>query len=315
MRTAFLKVSAVATVACLLLVSGPQSTFGEEARLLRSNGTSVIKRLPQELVVTIEFLARDKSVKEAVAKLESRKKTAEGLLKTLDANMESMQFTMPSTSNRSSQKMEELQAMFQENVRRSGSEMPEGLKLPKSVNVSSTLTVRWPLPEGSPTELLLVVSELKQKIEEADIASTKDEEPNLAEQEMMAEAEAMGYSSYRSRSSEEVEPGTPKFSFRCQLADEDRQQGLKDAFKKARASAEELASAAGMKVARLSNLESNVRGASVEMNEYYGYPGGYGRGMGMPSTDDGLTAESPLFGELEFHFSVGAAFEMVAAPN
>ena len=313
MRTAFLKVSAVATVACLLLVSGPQSTFGEEARLLRSNGTSVIKRLPQELVVTIEFLARDKSVKEAVAKLESRKKTAEGLLKTLDADMESVQFTMPSTSNRSSQKMEELQAMFQENVRRGGSEMPEGLKLPKSVNVSSTLTVRWSLPEGSPTELLLIISDLKQKIEDADIASTKDEEPNLAEQEMMAEAEAMGYSSYRSRSSEEAEPGTPKFSFRCQLADEDRRQGLKDAFKKARTNAEELANAAGMKVARLSKLESNVRGASAEMNEYYGYPGAYGREMGMPSTNDGVTAESPLFGELEFHFSVGAAFETVAA--
>lgn len=280
----------------------------QEPGVVSAQGRNELERWPAEMIVRIDLMGRAATLEEALQTLEKRKEAAQLLLKSLGADMETVEYGDPTTSNIVSQGQEQMQQMIRQRIQRSGGEIPEGLKTPEAATVTLPLTVRWKLAEQEPTGLLLSVTKLRKEIEAADLAGTKEDEGTLAEQELMEEAEAFGFDPYSNE--EQAKPGTPAFSFAATITEEERQAGMKAAFAAARADAETLASVAGQSLGGLKTLAGSSREGFS--SEEYGYSP-FGRPRYVPTSDDPLTAESPVFGKVKFAFAVNATFILIPA--
>lgn len=279
----------------------------QEPPMVAANGEEIIKRWPTQLVLRLDLVGRASTLDEALEILDKRKESAGLLLKTLGAEMDTVEYGDPTTSNVASQGQAQMQAMIRQRIQRSGGKMPEGLKMPESITVTLPLTVRWKLDASDPTKLLRQVDSLRKQIENADIGGVKSDEPSLAEQELMEEAESFGYDPYSDEP--QAKPGTPVFSFAAKITAEERNQATKAAFQSAQSDAKDLATAAGRELGELMSLSSTSRGG-LSPEEMYGY--GYGRRMPMPPNNDPLSTETPVLGKVSFRFNVQARFRLVS---
>ncbi|PQO41049.1 SIMPL domain-containing protein [Blastopirellula marina] len=279
----------------------------QEPPMVASQGEAIIQHWPTELVVRLDLVGRASSLDEALETLQKRKESAGLLLKTLGAEMDTVEYGDPTTANVASQGQAQMQAMIRQRIQRSGGKMPEGLKMPESTTVTLPMTARWKLDATDPTKLLQQVDSLRKQIEKADIGGMKSEEPTLAEQELLEEAESFGYDPYSDEP--QAKPGTPMFSFAAKITEEERTQATKVAFQSAQADAKELAAAAGRELGELMSLSSSSRGG-LSPEEMYGY--GYGRRMPMPPSNDPLTTEVPELGKVAFRFNVQARFRLLS---
>jgi uncharacterized protein YggE len=306
MRTSSYILSLTLAASCL----APPSLFAQESATVAASGTQVIERLPTQLALQIELIGRGKTLKEALAKLDRRKQAAGLLLKSLGAEMDTVKYGDPTTSNASSASQQQLQAMIRERIGRSGGETPEGLKLPESVTASLALSARWKLSSDKPSELLEQATQLCKKIEDADLGGLKDgDDASLAEQELIEEAEAYGgYDRYSGEQA--VKPGTPNFSYVATITPEERQAAMKSAFEAAQRDAEELAAAAGRELGNLVTLESHAMSQSPYEEEYYGYAAAYRRQMMLGAANDRLSTQGAELGKLNFTFVVQAKFQL-----
>ncbi|MBI1249391.1 DUF541 domain-containing protein [bacterium] len=285
------------------LISSP--LFAQQFGTVSASGDKVIERLPTELVMRIDMVGRAETLDEALKTLSKRKESAELLLKSLGAKMDTIEYGDPTTSNAASQGQRQMQEMIRQRMGRIGGPVPEGLKIPESKTVTLPLTVRWSLDATDATQLLKLVTDLSKKIEDADLAGIKSEEANLAEQELIEESEAMGYDPWSDE--EQTKPGTPVFSYAARITPEERSQAMKEAFAKAKANAQDLANAADQELGPLLNLHgSSDGGPSPEMMYDYSYR----RGMPRMENNDPLSSESPQLGKVTFRFSVQASFRL-----
>lgn len=289
-------------VTCAL---APMPALGQDRPIISVSGEKTIKRLPTELVMRIELVGRDETLDEALQAVAKRKEAAGLLLKSLGANMETVEFGDPTTSNASNQGQQQMEAMIRRRMGRIDGPIPEGLKIAEASTVTLPLKARWKLTATDATGILKEATELRKKIEEADLAGVKSNEASLAEQELIEESESLGFDPYSEEP--QAKPGTPVFSYATKITPDDRSQALKEAFEMARANAEELANAANRKLGPLSGLHSSsTAGPSQEM--MYGY--NYRRGMPSMEDNDPLTAETPQLGKLTFQFILQASFRL-----
>lgn len=292
----------LASLSCLCV----NPVAAQKSATVSASGAMVVRRQPTQLLLTVDLLGRGKTLKEALGNVDKRKDAADLLLKTLGAEMESIEYGDPTTSNSASASREQLQELIRERIANSGGETPEGLKIPESVTVTLPLTARWPLMGKDAASLLEEVAGLRKKIEEADIAGMKDDQGlSLEEQELLEESSSYGYDPYTGE--ERTPPGTPSFSFAAKITPEARRAALREAFQAAQAEAAELAAAAGMELSGLSKLDSDASGGSSYAEEYYGY-GGYRRQTAMSAGEDRLSSQTDELGQVTFSFSVTATF-------
>ncbi len=277
----------------------------QETPMVSASGEEILKRWPTQLVLRLDLIGRAGSLDEALEEMEKRKESAGLLLKSLGAQMDTVEYGDPTTSNAASQGQEQMQAMIRQRIQRSGGQIPEGLKMPESTTVTLPLTARWDLATTDPTKLLRQVNELRKQIEKADLGGVKSDESSLAEQELLEEAEAFGYDPYSNE--QQAKPGTPVFTFAAKITEEERSQAMKAAFQSSQAEAKELAAAAGRELGELMSLASSSHGGPSP-EELYGY--GYGRRMPMPTNDDPLSTEVPELRKVSFRFAVQARFRL-----
>jgi hypothetical protein len=236
-------------------------------------GTATLERRPAALRVHIEVIAKGRSLEDALANLKDLREAARVQFDALGAVKESVSFGEPSLSNVESAQRKQFEMMVRQRMTARGKQLPKGLQVPKSFAVSSRLAAEWPLESQTTEELLLESEALKEKIKVADLAGTKQakelspEEQELAEEmaEMMAE-----------HGEEPVPVGEPLFTYVARITEAERDQAMADAFRKAKAQAERLAGAAGVKLGPLVALSGSGGGSSAMADpDMYGMYGGY----------------------------------------
>ena len=282
--------------------------------VISGTGTAVISRAPTSVQVHVTLPGKGASLKAAIGQLKERQEKARELLGGLDVEAGSIVFSTPTVSTSESQQRKQFETMVMQRMQAMGREAPKALSAPKMFSVSSTMTARWPLEGKSPEDVLLETEELKTKIVAADLAGSKEEEEASLEQaELMEEMEGMDDFSMGYGGEEEVEPGTPQFTYMAEITEEERAEALAEAYQKAQQKATQLAKAANVKMGSLVGLYGSGRGDAEIMENMWRYqssPYAHALSGFREEMDKELQAIGASPEKLNFSFSVSAMFRL-----
>jgi hypothetical protein len=253
-----------ATFAVGLGLVGFASAQEGAAPVTKVQGSHALKRLPATMVVRVDLSGKGADYAAALADLEAKEKTARLTLASLDADEKKIVLGPVATLSGENDPQARFREMVQSRLGNAGPSAgaaAEGAS--KDVSLTRSITARWPLVAKDAVGLVLEAETLKQKIEEADVAGTKDAgADSLAEEELMEEAEMIGFDPYTGRPT--APPGTPNFAYAAQITDQERAAALREAFADARKRADALAAAAGMEVESVASLEDLTQGGAEE---------------------------------------------------
>jgi len=259
----------------------------------------------------VELVAKGKTLEEALTNLKDRREAARVQLEGLRADMGSVKVNAPRVSGQQSEQKRRMERMLMERMRSRGGKVPPGVKAPKSFTVSATLSAEWPLKVDDSERLLMAAEVLREKIEEADLAGTKEAEKLSPEEEELAEEMAAMSGSY---GEEEIKPGEPQFVYVARITDAERDKAMADSFTKAKAQAEQLARAANVKLGALVGLSGGGGGQTEFGDSSFGYEQQrylqrlMGSRAGAMSDDSSNEAVSANPESLGFNFTVTAYF-------
>jgi uncharacterized protein YggE len=260
----------------------------------------------------IDLLARGQDLKEAIAKIKERREAASKKLTELGAAADSIQFgevrIVPSKNDE--QRRMEMMVRARMKGQKPGA---KDVAKKEPVKVSMSLKAEWLIKAGSAEERLLAAHELQDKIREADLAGQKEAEKLSAEEQEEAE-EAAGEERMPSFDpSDGAAPGTAVFFFVAKVSDEEKSKMAKEAFDKARASAERLAKAAGVGLGPLQSLSRSGQGPETEdfSGEYNPYRSAMYpmlQRLRMEQGDDAAEAVGTDPGQVSLRVTVTAEF-------
>lgn len=274
-----------------------------------TSGVATVKMRPTVLRMRIELSEKKPTAEESVQKIKNRQEAVKLQLEAFGAEVGSIvvsPLSLPSGEDNAEQRMRQM-AMYQ---MQSQGRTPKALQLPKSVNVTSTVTAEWPLAIESDSERLLFVVGLEDKVVEADLAGVKEpKELTPEEEEFQAEMqEMMAQYSYGSN---ETQPGQPQFVYVAKISDEQRSSALAEAFKQAKAKAQRLADAAGVGLGQLRSLdEGSGAGGPDYASQYMEYAMAMQRGitsLGEMNKNESISTNP---GDITFQVTIQATFEL-----
>jgi hypothetical protein len=293
---------------CFCCMWFSSAVFAQEAQSpgVSGEGSITLERPASRMRMTIVLTEKGPSVKEALAKLSERREAAAIQLQTLKAEKESITFTRSALAADDNNQRRQMEAMIQERLAR-GASVPKGLQLPKSATVQCTLTAEWPLSKETDEELLIQTKELQDKVAEADLAGLK-EAKKLSPEEAELEEELAAMSSGGYYEESEAKPGEPQFLYLARISEAELDKALEEAFGKAKAQAERLARAAGLKLGELATLR-RIDSPYDVYDEYSYYASPY-RSMPPTAVADETESHSPKPESVKFQFRVEATFQM-----
>lgn len=256
------------TMAVLASVVLPAVAWAEvSGPTVSGNGTAKLEKMPELIRLKVEIQAAAPTVKEALAKLNSKRESALGKLKELGADEKTVKVDGPRITPDPMEAARRRMAMMGEGA--DAAEESEEEAAPAKVNVALSLEAEWPLKAESSEALLVFGYELKEKIKKADLAGLKEEKLTPEEEEEQAEM--------RNRmrrfdfDPERIPAGEPIIIYVAKVSDAERNKLLGEAFGKAKAEATELAAVAGLQVGRLQNINSHFAGQEDDMRFQYAY--------------------------------------------
>lgn len=217
-------------------------------------GTATLKRAPDLLRVQMQLTGDGKTLKEALEKLATRREACRKKLVSLGAKEDAVTFEEPRLDT--GDPRQQMEQMMRARMNRPGSR-PANAPGAARVAVAATVKAEWPLAGKSGEELLVVAYDLQEKIKAADLADNKT--ASLEEQEAREERAGLD------PDEQAAPPGQPVFLYVARFTPAQRAAALADAYKQARANAEDLAKAAGAQVGALKQLQSQ---ASPDMEQY-----------------------------------------------
>ncbi|MCO6044861.1 SIMPL domain-containing protein [Aeoliella sp. ICT_H6.2] len=249
-----------------LLFSAATYAQETEQRAIVGSGSATEKQKPTILRMRVQLTEKAGTAEEALQKLADRQEAARLQLESLGATADSIKVTdatFPAEGSDMQQQMQQMAMMQMRSVGR----VPEGLKPVKSVTFVCNVTAEWSLEQEDNQELLVFVSQLKDKVVEADLAGLNEpKQMTPEEEEMQAEMQQMMGNIY---GGESETPGKPTFLYVAQVSDEARQQAMAKAFAKAKSQAEMLATAAGVELGPLQSLASGPGDSSSGFEYQY----------------------------------------------
>jgi uncharacterized protein YggE len=258
-------------------------------------GSATLKRAPDLLRVQIQLNGEGKTLKEALEKLATRREACRKKLVSLGAKEEAVSFEDPriDTGDPRQQQMEQ---MMRARMNRPGSR-PTAAGGAGRVTVASIAKAEWPLAGKSGEELLVVAYDLQEKLKAADLADTKT--ASLEEQEAREERAGMD------GEEQSAPPGQPVFLYVAKVSGAQRAAALADAFKQARANAEDLAKAAGATLGGLKALQSQSDMEQLQMMQWGRYSP---YGQQTAQTPEPGEALAPQPGPVTLRLTVSASF-------
>ena len=268
-------------------------------------GTVTVRQKPTLLRMTVQLSEKAGTLKEALANLKDRREAALLQLEQMGAAEDAVQVTEPMFSSGLTDQQKQMQRrMLMQRAR--GGRVPRGLKVPPSVTVAVELTAAWPLDTTDHERLLAFCHDLQTKIAAADLAGLNEPKQLSPEEQELAE-ESQEASMYGS--GDEDKPGEPKFVYVGKISEEERQQAMKQAFAKAKAQAERVATAAGAELGKLSSLSGTTNNTGVDNDYATMYR--FMRQARMVSTADSENeAISPTPDAVNFQIVVHATFAL-----
>ena len=151
-------------------------------------GLYEIRKQPDILRVQVEVLAKARSAKDAVAKLQEHRQAAKAKLESMGAVPATIEFTEPVVTITQDPNEARMQMMMQRQAMMQGGKKPPAkAKEPPPVVVSSMLKAEIPLTAKSPEHLLIVSHDLEERIKQADLGAVKDLKQNSPQEEENAE--------------------------------------------------------------------------------------------------------------------------------
>ncbi|HZT83547.1 MAG TPA: SIMPL domain-containing protein [Gemmataceae bacterium] len=210
------------------LASAPALAAGT----VTGRGTAEMTRAPDTLRLHLDLRAKGKDMPEALARLKARRDQARARLRDLGAVRDSIRFGEPKVVN-------QLPG-------------PDG-KEPTTVVVSALLRAEWPMPAGSPEDLLTWAHAVTEKVRAADLGGRKE-----AEQQARAAAEAAGEPAKTCHCG--CKSGEPIFLYVAHFTENDWARVRAEAFARAQRNAARLARAAGAELGSLHNLADEPTG-------------------------------------------------------
>ncbi len=238
--------------------------FGREARpgMVTGVGTVSMRPEPAELRMTVQLTEKAGTLKEALAKLKTRSDAAAAQMVQFGAAKNDVKVADPSIAELSRQQ-QQMARMVRMQRNRGGRPTPPATT-PKTVSVTSAMTVSWKLSGNSRSALLQLCDDIKTKVAKADLAGINEAKKLTPEEEELAEEQSIN------QFDEGETPGEPRFFFVGHISDEVRQKALKEAFDKAKASAQQLASAAGIALGELSSVSGSATTDNEgQLRQYY----------------------------------------------
>jgi len=282
-------------------------------------GMVEISRQPEKMRLEIELLAKASDLKQALAALKDRIEAARLQSVALGAIKDSIKIGDPQITKSATdqqQRRVQMQMLMLERMRRGGAgKKSEQAKTPSPVMLSARLTAEWKIDAKNVEELLLFSHSLQQRIEDADLAGTKEAQTlSPEEEELLAESEeSLSY-----MSDDESKPGEPTFLLVSRISDEERDKARAEAFQKAKVQASRLAKAAGLDIGDLKSLTGEEQPGGDE--DSYDLFGGYNRAAyrifqsvvaaAQAGTSENVEAVAPVPGKVRYRITVTAAFEL-----
>ncbi|HEV3257073.1 MAG TPA: SIMPL domain-containing protein [Gemmataceae bacterium] len=225
-------------------------------------GVVELKRRPEWLRIEVDVVAKGKDLKEALAKLNERRKAAQARLEKLGAVKSSIEWGEPALSPEKTDRQRRLEMMVSSRLR---SRQKKGAQKPKQAPpavVSVSLKADVPLKTADGDELLVLAQSLQEKVRAADLGGTKElQQVSPQEEELSEEAQE------QDMGAEENEPkrGEPVFFFVRRISRQEQDKAMSEAFDKARGEAARLARAAGASLGSLRHLEpAAIDGSDVD---------------------------------------------------
>lgn len=222
-------------------------------------GTSTVKCLPETIRIIITVQAKEKTVDEALKKLNAEKTAAVEKLQKLGFTKERLTFESMTLDQTQENRQRQMEAMVAGRMRQPGAKPSASSE---SVAIKTLLSAEWPLKAKTLEEILKEDFELKQKIKAADL--TPEKEAMTPEEEELAEEMAMmSYGSDDSATNLE-----PRFLYVATISDERARAGYKEAFENAKKQAAIQTEAAGHTLGPLVMLSARVNKGQTRQNPY-----------------------------------------------
>jgi len=257
----------------LFLGTCPVVLAQTETNGLQASGTAIVKLTPNKIRLTMPCEAQASDTKGAITTLIAHKQRVKTDLIALKSTEESIRFS-ETTLGQEDGFPDGIQSYVRQNILRNANARGMGLEdFPKIYVAKCELQAEWNLPTADPDALVLLVSTLKQQIEEKDFAGINntaqlDEEQKDKLESVRQMAMQQGYS---------LDEGSPssgmKVLFIAETTPEQHKEAMAKAHKNAVAKAEELAAAAGVSLDKVISLRSTSRSAYQRM-EQINYPNG-----------------------------------------
>jgi uncharacterized protein YggE len=274
-------------------------------------GTAQIQRPAERMLMFVEISASGSDVREASKAMTKKIDAAKKKLSELGADDKSVTTKPPRVDTGTSDASRRMRMMQMQMQRQLGNRAGKKKEEPETqtVTIKTLLQAEWPITGRDATEVLASAWELQEAVRDAKLAGTEEEaELSAEEQEALEEARMF------SGDSDEQKPGEPAFVYKGSVKPEERAALLKQAFEKARASANEMATLAGMKLGTLNSIAES-RSPTESWASYYdnGYNSSSYRLLQRmqqenAGEDDSLTMIGDSPSELVYSVSVTAGY-------
>ncbi|HEY4260861.1 MAG TPA: SIMPL domain-containing protein [Schlesneria sp.] len=295
------------TLAAVYLVSLPLVSLQAQEPAtgggIQASGMATIERPAEVMRMQVEILAKSaKDLPDALAKLKTRRTKVEKVLESLGADKKTITFGELRIDESQDANLARMEMMMHQRLSQRGKKLTKDV-VAKPVRVAMRLTAEWRLKEGDATSQLLESKKLQDAIKAADLAGVKETEEQTAEEAEIAEEMEEPVNPWGGQN--QTKPGEPQFTFTAKIPAADREKAMAEAFRKARAEAEQLAKAAEVGLGRLQSVQANsaVDAEDFEVYRQYGLP--Y-HGSADQSKGDDATGLKP--GMLKLRVGVTASF-------
>jgi uncharacterized protein YggE len=252
---------------------------------IQASGMATIERPAEVMRMQVEILAKSaKDLPDALAKLKTRRTKVEKVLESLGADKKAVTFGELRIDESQDANVARMEMMMHQRLSQRGKKPTKDV-VAKPVRVAMRLTAEWRLKEGDATSQLLESKKLQDAIKAADLAGVKETEEQTAEEaEIAEEMEEPMVQTWGGQN--QPKPGEPQFTFTAKIPAADREKAMAEAFRKARAEAEQLAKAAEVGLGRLQSVQANsaVDAEDFEVYRQYGLP--YHGGADQSKGDD-----------------------------
>ncbi|NQU26643.1 MAG: SIMPL domain-containing protein [Candidatus Nealsonbacteria bacterium] len=272
-RTCTILSAAALLITLLSIALSPATALAQAGAATLPAGTvegvgNVTLKQPATIVrMHLQLTGKGKTLEESFEKLKIRRGEATAKLEKLAVDTDSIEWGTPGLSAIESAYQQQFEALVRQRLS-SGQSVPKGLKIPRTVTTTVSLNAEWPIAAEGHEKLLVAMQALQKQIRDADLAGLKQPEKlSPEEQELAEEMAAM------MEDSGEGQPpvGEPSFVYVARITDQQVDDAMAEAFKKARLAATRLARAAGMTLGPLASLSGSGGGAeNTDDDEYYG---------------------------------------------